>query len=156
MAIELTLPDGSTREFPDGTTGLDVAASIGSRLAKAAVAIELDGAQLDATRPIPMSGAVRIITENTEEGRSVLRHSAAHVMAQAVLDLYPGAKFAIGPPITDGFYYDFAVERPFTPEDLERIEQRMAEVIAEDQAFERDEVSVAEASMKTRVPMPAR
>ncbi|MBT8206673.1 MAG: threonine--tRNA ligase, partial [Acidimicrobiia bacterium] len=144
MAIELTLPDGSIREFPDGTTGFDVAESIGSRLAKAAVAIELDGAQLDVHRPIPMSGAVRIITQNTEEGRSVLRHSAAHVMAQAVLDLYPGAKFAIGPPITDGFYYDFSVDRPFTPEDLERIEQRMAEIIAEDQTFERDEVSVEE------------
>lgn len=144
MAIELTLPDGTTREFPDGTSGFDVASSIGSRLAKAAVAIELDGSQLDIMRPLPRSGAVRIITENTDEGRSVLRHSAAHVMAQAVLDLYPGAKFAIGPPITDGFYYDFEVDRPFTPEDLDRIEARMAEIINEDQSFERDEVSVAE------------
>ena len=145
MTIRLTLPDGSARDYPDGTTGHDVAASIGPRLAKAAVAIKLDGAFFDLDRPIPGDAALEIVTDTTDDGRHVMRHSAAHVMAQAVLDLFPGAKFAIGPPITDGFYYDFEVEEPFTPEDLERIEDRMAEIIAEDQSFERDVMSVSEA-----------
>ncbi len=145
MALTITFPDGSERVFDPGVTGAEIAASIGPRLAKAAVAIKLDGALIDITRPITASGTVEIITDSTEEGRHVMRHSAAHVMAQAVLDLYPGAKFAIGPPITDGFYYDFEVDEPFTPEDLERIEKRMAEIISEDQAFEREELSSDEA-----------
>jgi hypothetical protein len=122
MTIELTLPDGSTREYEDGTTGFDVASSIGAGLARAAVAVTVDGDMLDLERPIDRSGTFSVVTENTEAGRYVLRHSSAHVMAQAVLDLYPGTKFAIGPAITDGFYYDFDIDRPFTPEDLERIE----------------------------------
>jgi len=145
MTFELTLPDGSAREYDDGTTGLDVAASIGAGLARAAVAVTVDGDMLDLTRPIDRDGAFAVVTENTEAGRSVLRHSSAHVMAQAVLDLYPGAKFAIGPAITDGFYYDFDIGRPFTPEDLDRIEKRMGEIIEEDQAFVRSSVSIPEA-----------
>ncbi len=138
MSIEIRLPDGSTVEHPEGATGLDVAEAIGSRLANAAVAVRLDGEWLDLGRPLPHGGSIEIITEGTEDGRSVLRHSAAHVLAQAVLDLYDGATFAIGPAITDGFYYDFAVEEPFTPEDLERIESRMGEIISEDQPFVRE------------------
>lgn len=145
MALTLTFPDGSEREYPSGVTGAEIAASIGPRLAKAAVAIQHLGRELDLGRPITTDGPVSIITADSEAGRHILRHSAAHVMAQAVLDLYPGAKFAIGPPITDGFYYDFEVDAPFTPEDLERIEARMAEIIAEDQSFERDELSIEEA-----------
>jgi len=145
MTIELTLPDGSTREYEDGTTGFDVASSIGAGLARAAVAVTVDGDMLDLERPIDRSGTFSVVTENTEAGRYVLRHSSAHVMAQAVLDLYPGTKFAIGPAITDGFYYDFDIDRPFTPEDLERIEARMNEIIEEDQAFERSSVSIDEA-----------
>ena len=145
MTVQLTLPDGTTRDYEDGVTGLDVAASIGAGLARAAVAVTVDGDMLDLNRPIERSGSFSVVTENTEAGRSVLRHSAAHVMAQAVLDLYPGAKFAIGPAITDGFYYDFDIGRPFTPEDLERIEQRMEEIIAEDQAFVRDTATISEA-----------
>ncbi len=141
MTIAIELPDGSTQDFPDGTTGLDIARSIGKRLAEAAVAVELDGRLLDLTRPLPHGGRLRIVTDDTEEGRAVLRHSAAHVLAQAVLSLYPGATFAIGPPIEDGFYYDFDIGRPFTPEDLERIEAKMAEIIAADQPFVREEVS---------------
>ncbi len=141
MTIAIELPDGSTQDYPDGTTGLDVARSIGKRLAEAAVAVELDGRLLDLTRPLPHGGRLRIVTDDTEEGRAVLRHSAAHVLAQAVLSLYPGATFAIGPPIEDGFYYDFDIGRPFTPEDLERIEAKMAEIIAADQPFVREEVS---------------
>ena len=140
MPINLTLPDGSIREYADGVTGAEVAAGIGAGLAKAAVAVKVDGEAIDLMRPISADGSIEIVTENTEAGRHVLRHSAAHVMAQAVLDLYPGAKFAIGPPIEDGFYYDFEVAEPFTPDDLERIEARMAEIIAEDQPFERDVV----------------
>ncbi len=145
MALKITFPDGSERSFDSGVTGAEIAASIGPRLAKAAVAIKLDGNAIDLGRPITADGMVEIITDATEDGRHVMRHSAAHVMAQAVLDLYPGAKFAIGPPITDGFYYDFEVDEPFTPEDLDRIEQRMAEIIAADQPFVREELSAAEA-----------
>ncbi|MDJ0496834.1 MAG: threonine--tRNA ligase [Acidimicrobiia bacterium] len=145
MSVTITFPDGSERRYDSDVTGAEIAASIGPRLAKAAVAVKLDGVATDLNRAIAQDGMVEIVTEDSEEGRHVLRHSAAHVMAQAVLDLFDGAKFAIGPPIADGFYYDFEVEQPFTPEDLERIEERMAEIIAEDQPFERDELSVAEA-----------
>ena len=145
MAINLTFPDGTVREYPDGTTGLAVAESIGPRLAAASVAVKLDGDWFDLDRPLPSGGRFEIVTQTTEEGRSVLRHSAAHVLAQAVLDIYEGARFAIGPPITDGFYYDFEVADPFAPEDLERIEARMVEIIAQDQPFLREELSVADA-----------
>ena len=145
MSIQLTLPDGSVRSYEDGATGLDVATSIGAGLARAAVAVTLDGETIDLNRPIDHDGALSIVTENTEEGRHVLRHSAAHVMAQAVLDLYPGATYAIGPPITDGFYYDFDIGRPFNPEDLERIEARMNEIIEIDQSFVRESLSIDDA-----------
>ncbi|MFW2338479.1 MAG: threonine--tRNA ligase [Acidimicrobiia bacterium] len=145
MTIQLTFPDGSVHEHPEGVSGLDVASSIGARLAKAAVAVKLDGELLDLSKPLPHGGEFSVITDTTDEGRHVIRHSAAHVMAQAVLDLYEGATFAIGPAITDGFYYDFNIGRPFASDDLERIEARMAEIIAEDQAFQREEFSVEEA-----------
>jgi threonyl-tRNA synthetase len=145
MSIQLTLPDGSVRSYADGTTGFDVASDIGAGLARAAVAVAVDGETIDLNRPIDKDGAFSVVTENTEEGRSVLRHSAAHVMAQAVLGLFPGASFAIGPPITDGFYYDFDIGRPFTPEDLERVEQRMNEIIEEDQPFVRESLPITNA-----------
>ncbi len=139
--MQLTFPDGSTHEFDAGASGADVAGSIGPRLAKAAVAIVHNDSWYDMGRPLPGDGAIRIVTENTEDGRHVIRHSAAHVMAQAVLDLYKGAAFAIGPAITDGFYYDFDIGRPFTPEDMEAIEHRMQEIVDADQPFEREELS---------------
>ena len=145
MAVRLTLPDGSARDYEGGVTAADVAAAIGPGLAKAAVAARFDGDLIDLDRRLERDGLIEIVTENTEGGRHVLRHSAAHVMAQAVLDLFPGAKFAIGPPITDGFYYDFEVDRPFTPEDLDDIQERMSEIISEDQPFEHDTLSVEEA-----------
>ncbi len=145
MVLRLTFPDGSVHEHPDGTTGADVAAAIGPRLAKAAVAVSVDGELFDLDRPLDRDARFEVVTMGTDAGRHVLRHSAAHVMAQAVLDLFPGSKFAIGPPITDGFYYDFEVEDPFTPADLERIEARMAEIVAEDQPFERAVMSVQDA-----------
>src|SRR6185295_1075745 len=100
--ISVTLPDGSPRTLPQGATAGDLAASIGRGLAKAAVAATVDGRQVDLTTPLPDGATVAIITSNTDEGRYVLRHSTAHVMAQAVTDLFPGAKYAIGPPIEDG------------------------------------------------------
>ena len=145
MSIEIQFPDGSRHEFPDGSTGLHIAKSIGSRLAKAAVAVKLDGIWLDVAAPLPGGGRLEIVTDGTDEGRHVLRHSAAHVLAQAVLALFDGASFAIGPAIEDGFYYDFDIGRPFTPEDLERIEAKMADIVAADQPFIREEMSKAEA-----------
>jgi threonyl-tRNA synthetase len=145
MTINITLPDGSTRAYGDGTSAYDIAVGIGSRLAKAAVAATVDGAMWDLHRPIPNDASVSIVTDTTEGGRHVIRHSAAHIMAQAVLDLFPDANFAIGPAIEDGFYYDFEVDDPFTPEDLERIEDRMAEIVAVDQPFVRGEETIAQA-----------
>ncbi|GMQ98577.1 MAG: threonine--tRNA ligase [Acidimicrobiia bacterium] len=131
--------------MPEGVTGYDIATDIGPRLAKAAVAVTVDSAMYDLHRPIDSDAAVSIVTANTEAGRHVIRHSAAHIMAQAVLDLFPGSTYAIGPAIQDGFYYDFEVESPFTPEDLERIEARMREIVAADQPFERGELSIDDA-----------
>lgn len=141
VPLDIELPDGSIVQHPEGVTGLQVAEAIGPRLAKAAVAIQLDGQLYDLSRPLPHGGRVGIVTENTPEGRHVLRHSAAHILAQAVLGLFEGATFAIGPAIEDGFYYDFDIGRPFTPEDLEAVEERMAEIIAQDQPFVREAMS---------------
>ena len=141
MTIELTFPDGTISAHDDGITGREVAESIGSRLAKAAVAVTLDGEMMDLDRPLSGGGAFAVVTESTDEGRMVMRHSAAHVLAQAVMRLHEGASFAIGPAIADGFYYDFDIGRPFTPEDLEEIESEMGRIIAEDQPFVREEVS---------------
>ena len=145
MSIELIYPDGTEVEFPEGVTGLEVATAIGPRLASAALAVSLDGLLLDLNRPLPSGGKFSVITPASDEGRSVLRHSAAHVLAQAVLSLYDNATFGIGPAIEDGFYYDFATEEPFTPDDIEEIEARMAEIIAADQPFEREAITRAEA-----------
>jgi threonyl-tRNA synthetase len=145
--IAISLPDGSTHEYPTGTTAEDVATSIGKRLAKAAVAATVDGAEVDLGRPLDDGSAVAIITDDTEAGRHVLRHSTAHVMAQAVTQLFPGAKFSIGPAIENGFYYDFDLPggRTFSDDDLAAIEERMREIVRADQAFERSEVPVDEA-----------
>jgi len=144
--ITVTLPDGSEHVLEAGATGATLAASIGRRLAAAAVAAEVDGELVDLTRPLPDRAKVRIVTGESDEGRAVLRHSTAHVMAQAVLDLWPGARFAIGPSIADGFYYDFELPggAHFSEEDLGRIEERMRAIIAEAQPFVREEHSIAE------------
>ena len=105
--ISVTLPDGSQREIPQGSTALDVATAIGSRLAKAAIAAVVNGELVDLGREVPDNSSVSVVTTTSAEGREVLRHSTAHVLAQAVTRLWPGAHFAIGPAITDGFYYDF-------------------------------------------------
>ena len=144
--ITVTLPDGSERELPAGSSGADLAASIGRGLAKAAVAVKVDGEERDLGAPLPAGATVAVVTDSTEEGRHILRHSTAHVLAQAVTDLWPGAKYAIGPPIEDGFYYDFDLPggEHFSDDDLERIEARMREIVAEDQTFTREEHTVEE------------
>ncbi len=140
--ITVTFPDGSTREFDRGVTAADVAASIGKRLAKDALAAKVDGEWVDLDRPIERDAHVELVTPATDEGRDVLRHSTAHVMAQAVTDLFPGAKYAIGPAIADGFYYDFELPggAHFTDDDLARVESRMREIVKGNQPFVRDEL----------------
>lgn len=141
MSLELRYPDGKVIEHPDGVTGLQVAQSIGPRLAGSAVAVKLDGELRDLNRVLDHGGDFSVITLDSEEGLDILRHSSAHVLAQAVLGLFEGSTFAIGPAIEDGFYYDFKVDDPFTPDDLERIEGRMREIISEDQPFAREALS---------------
>ena len=144
--ITISLPDGSPRTLPAGSTALDLAASIGPRLAKAAVAARIDGVEADLATLLSDGASVAIITAESAEGLHVLRHSTAHVMAQAVLQLWPGARYAIGPPVQDGFYYDFDLpgDARFTEEDLVRIEERMRAIVGQDQPFQRDELTVAE------------
>ncbi len=145
MSLELRYPDGKVVEHSDGLTGLQVAESIGPRLAKSAVAYRSNGELRDLNRTVDESGDFAVVTLDSAEGLDVLRHSSAHVLAQAVLDLFPGATFAIGPAIEDGFYYDFKVAEPFTPDDLEKSETRMREIIGEDQSFTRAAISRDEA-----------
>ncbi len=146
--IRLTLPDNSVREVPAGTTGREVAQMIGPGLAKAAVAARVDGAVWDLGRPIEQDASFAILTDRDPAALEVLRHSTAHIMATAVRELFPGAGIGFGPPIEDGFYYDFDVPRPFTPEDLEAIERKMAEVAERDFPFQREVVDRAEANRR--------
>ncbi|MBW3536259.1 MAG: threonine--tRNA ligase [Actinobacteria bacterium] len=140
--INVSLPDGSSRELESGATAADLAASIGRGLAKAAVAAVVNDEPVDLGYPLEDGANVAIVTADSPEGRYILRHSTAHVMAQAVLDLWPGAHFAIGPPVENGFYYDFSLpgDARFSEEDLVRIEARMREIVGEDQPFVRDEM----------------
>ena len=144
--IEVQLPDGSTRTLVDGATALDLATQIGPRLAKDALAAVLDGELTDLGTPLSAGETVSIVTPKSELGREVLRHSSAHVLAQAVTRLWPGAKYAIGPAIEDGFYYDFDLPggEHFSDDDLERIDQEMRAIVKEDQPFIRSEYSVAD------------
>ncbi len=145
MELELAYPDGKVVAHRIGITGAEVASSIGPRLAEAAVAVSVDDRLFDLASPLAGGGHFQVITAQSDAGRQILRHSAAHILAQAVLSLFPGSHFAIGPAIEDGFYYDFDIGRPFTPEDLVAIEDRMREIVAADQPFERQEVSREEA-----------
>ena len=145
--ITIYLPDGSSREYPAGTTAGDVASSIGARLAKAAVAARTDSQEVDLGAELHDGDRVAIITRDSDDGRHVLRHSTAHVMAQAVTQLFPGAKFSIGPAIEHGFYYDFELPggATFSDDDLAAIEERMRAIVAADQPFVRSEISADEA-----------
>jgi threonyl-tRNA synthetase len=154
-SLTVTLPDGSARSLPEGATAADLAADLGPRLAADAVIAVVDGEERDLSTPLPDGAAVEVVTAASDRGRFTLRHSTAHVLAQAVLDLFPGATFGIGPPIEDGFYYDFELPGggTFKPDDLDRIDARMREVIAERQPFLRDEISEDEA-LKIFAPHP--
>jgi threonyl-tRNA synthetase len=145
--ITVKLPDGSQLELAEGATGADVAAAIGPGLAKAALAIKADGELRDLSAPLAGGESIEVITENNPESLELVRHDAAHVLAESVLDLWPQAKISIGPPIADGFYYDIEFPDGESPgeEDLARIERRMAEHITADEAFERRELPTAEA-----------
>ncbi|HVZ77336.1 MAG TPA: threonine--tRNA ligase [Gemmatimonadaceae bacterium] len=146
--LTLTLPDGATRDVAPGTLPLDVVKSIGERLAQAALAVEVDGKVQDLMTPLREGGSFRVLTAKDARALDVLRHSAAHILATAVRRVRPEAKIGFGPSIEDGFYYDFEVERPFTPEDLARFEEEMRKVAQEKFPFVREEVSRAEAQRR--------
>jgi threonyl-tRNA synthetase len=143
--IVLTLPDGNTREVPAGTLARDVVGSIGARLLSASVAVAVDGEVVDLMTPLRKSGAFVVITDKDPRALEVLRHSGAHILATAVRRLRPDAAIGFGPAIDDGFYYDFDVEKPFTPDDLAAFEAEMRKVVAEKYPFVREEVSLDEA-----------
>ena len=123
--LEVTLPDGAKKEFEDGASAYDVAESISKSLAKKALAAKVNGELWDLNRPLEGDSAVAIITERDPEALELIRHDAAHVLAQAVQELFPGTQVTIGPVIEDGFYYDFAREKPFSTDDFEKIEKKM-------------------------------
>src|SRR5215203_208011 len=130
--LAITLPDGAVREYDAPVSVKDVAASIGPGLAKAALAGRVDGRVVDTSFVIDRDAKLAIVTDKDPEGLDVIRHSTAHLLAYAVKELFPDAQVTIGPVIEDGFYYDFSYKRPFTPEDLAAIEQRMAELAKRD------------------------
>lgn len=136
--INVTLPDGSIRELAEGASPMDLAAGISKSLAKAAVIAKVNGEDWDLTRPLEGDADVAIITRKDDEALEVIRHDTAHILAQAVQELFPGTQVTIGPSIEDGFYYDFARNEPFSTEDFEAIEKRMAEIVDADLPFERE------------------
>ena len=136
--IDLKFPDGAERKFEDGVTGRTVAASISPSLEKRALLAKLDGQLLDLDRPLPHGGAIAIVTRDAPEALEVIRHDTAHVLAEAVQELFPGTQVTIGPNVEDGFYYDFARAEPFSLEDFPAIEQRMREIVARDEKISRE------------------
>ena len=143
--MNITFPDGSVRQYDDGVSALDIAASIGQRLRKSTLAAELDGSLCDASQPITGDHSLKLLSFSDPGGRWTYRHTAAHILAQAVKRLFPDAKLAIGPAIDDGFYYDFDTEQSFSPEDLGRIEKEMAVICQQNLDMERFELPRNEA-----------
>ncbi|MER2520810.1 MAG: threonine--tRNA ligase [Bdellovibrionales bacterium] len=143
--ISLTLPDGTVKQYPGPMTGADVALSIGRGLAMAALAVKMDGKLRDLMQPIAQDAKIEIVTKKSVEALDLIRHDAAHVLAEAVQELFPGTQVTIGPTIENGFYYDFARAEPFSPEDFPKIEAKMKEIVARDAALVREEVSRADA-----------
>ena len=135
--INITLKDGSSKQYPKGITVKEVAESISAGLARVALAAEVDGEVKDLSTVLDKDCSLNLLTFDTEGGKQAFRHTASHILAQAVKRLYPNAKLAIGPAIENGFYYDFDVEKPFTPEDMGRIEEEMGKIIKEDIPLER-------------------
>jgi len=134
----ITLPDGSVRQFDGATSGAEIAASIGKGLARDAVALRVNGELIDLSRPIDSDVAIEIVTRDTPDGLELLRHDAAHVLAEAVKELWPDTQVTIGPAIENGFYYDFARAEAFTESDLSLIESRMQEIVDRDERIERE------------------
>ena len=135
---QVSLPDGSSRQYDNDITVQEVAADIGAGLAKAALAGKVDGKLVDTSYLIKQDAELAIITSKSDEALELIRHDAAHVMAQAVQELFPGTQVTIGPAIEDGFYYDFAREEAFTPDDFTKIEDRMREIVGRDLPIERE------------------
>ncbi|MFQ5868899.1 MAG: threonine--tRNA ligase [Candidatus Zixiibacteriota bacterium] len=144
--VQITLPDKNRKAFPKGTTPREVAEDLGQELSKAALAAEYEGELVDLSYPLDADGEIKILTFESEEGREIYWHSTAHVMASAVVELYPETKVAIGPATAEGFYYDFDRPQPFTPEDLEKIEEKMRQILDGGHPFVRKEVSRQEAT----------
>jgi len=148
MSITVKLPDGTAKDYPAGVTPREIAEDIGPGLARQALAALVNGLPVDLSRPLRESADVKILTPRDEEALHIFRHSSAHLLAAAVTKLFPDAKYGVGPPIEGGFFYDFAVEHPFTPEDLEKIEKKMKELSKEKIRFEREEIPKSEAIAK--------
>src|SRR5258708_19100410 len=146
MQVTITLPDGAARTYPGPVTGAEIAASIGPGLAKAAIVARVDGALRDLSAPIAADAKVAIVTRDSPEALEVLRHDAAHVLAEAAKELYPDVQVTFGPATETGFYYDFARDEPFTPEDLVKLEARMREIVKRDEKITREVWSRDEAA----------
>src|SRR5690348_9476356 len=138
MMVALTFPDGARRDYPQNTTGLDIAKSISPSLAKRTVAMALDGKLADLTDPIEHDAKIEFLTRDDPRALELIRHDTAHVLAEAVQTLWPGTQVTIGPVIDNGFYYDFFRNAPFTPEDFAAIEKKMREIIARDKPFTKE------------------
>src|SRR5712691_8844901 len=138
MMVALSFPDGARREYPPGTTGLDIAKSISPSLAKRTVEMALDGVLADLADPIERDARIEFLTREDPRALELIRHDCAHVLAEAVQTLWPGTQVTIGPVIENGFYYDFARNAPFTPEDFPAIEKKMREIIAHDKPFTKE------------------
>jgi len=147
--IRVVLPDGNERMLEAEATGTDLAATLGQRAAREALVVAVDGAQVDLDQPLTNGAEVSLVFADSEAGLEVIRHGTAHVLAQAVLSLYPGATFSIGPPIENGFYYDFDLPegQTFSDTDLDRIDSKMRELVGRKQPFVRAEVTRAEADV---------
>src|SRR5256884_7953217 len=138
MMVALTFPDGARREYPKGSTGLDIAKGISPSLAKRTVAMAIDGMLTDLSDPIERDAKIEFLTREDPRALELIRHDAAHVLAEAVQTLWPGTQVTIGPVIENGFYYDFFRNQPFTPEDFDAIEKKMREIIARDKPFTKE------------------
>src|ERR1700684_4526410 len=139
--IDLKFPDGSSRSFEDGATARAVAASLSPSLGKKALLGKLDGELIDLDRPLPHGGAIQIVTRDSPDALDTIRHDTAHVLAEAVQELFPGTQVTIGPNVEDGFYYDFARNEPFSLDDLPVIEKRMREIVDRDEKITREVVN---------------
>jgi len=144
--INITLPDGAVKQYPKGTTALQIAQSISEGLARNVLSAKVNGEVWDATRPINTDASLSLLTMNDNDGKKTLWHSSAHLLAEAIEALYPGTKFGIGPPIETGFYYDIDLgDKTISTEDFKKIEDKMLELARQNNAFERSEVSKADA-----------